>query len=173
MQTRSDSSPQPKRRWLPTWLKIVLIVLAVIFGIPAILQVTHDIATAPMVAIADRMHPDPGWNAEGENITGGPFCIRYDVDCDSMWRSYRTEQKVAPADVQSISDEALNGAKVKGDCETSPLPSNVTGMYEACSVSAVSAVVDGYDVEVRVLKLSEDSPDRIIQFSLSSVNNRR
>ena len=170
MQTRSDSSPQPKRRWLPTWLKIVLIVLAVIFGIPAILQVTHDIATAPMVAIADRMHPDPGWNAEGENITGGPFCIRYDVDCDSMWRSYRTEQKVTPAVVQRIGDEALNGAKVEGDCETSPLPSNVTGLYEACSVSAV---VDGYDVEVRVLKLSEDSPDRIIQFTLSSVKNRR
>jgi hypothetical protein len=170
MQARYDGSPQPKRRWLPTWLKVVLIVLAVIFGIPATLQVTHVLATAPMVAIADRMHPAPGWNAEGENVTGGPCCIRYDVDCDSMWRSYRTEQKVAPADVQRISDEAMNGAKAKGDSEASPLPSNVTGTYEACSVSAV---VDGYDVKVRVLKFSEDSPDGTIQFNLSSVKNRR
>jgi hypothetical protein len=73
MQTRYNRSPQPKRRWFPTWLKVVLIVLAVIFGIPATLQVTHVIATAPMVAIADQMHPAPGWNAEGENVTGGPF----------------------------------------------------------------------------------------------------
>jgi hypothetical protein len=92
------------------------------------------------------------------------------VDCDSIWRSYRTEQKVTPADVQRISDEAMNGAKVKGDCETSPLPSNVTGTYEACSVSAV---VDGYDVKVRVLKFSQDSPDGTIQLNLSSVKNRR
>ena len=158
------------KRRLPKWLKVVCILLGVIFAPPALLQVSHLVGTAPMVAISDRLLPDPGWNEDGENITGGLFCISYDVDCNSMWRSYRTEQKVAPADVQRISDEAMNGERVKGDCETSPLASNSTGTYVACSATAV---VDGYDVEVRVLKLDEQSPDRIIQFLLSDVKNRQ
>lgn len=162
----------PKKRWVPKWLKVVLIVLAAIFVPPALLEASHVIATAKMVAIADRMHPAPGWKQDGENITGGLFCVRYDVDCDSMWRSYRTSQEVNPADLQRVLDEAAGGEKVqsKGNCVTSPLPSNSDGMYESCSATAV---VDGYDVEVRVLNLSKRSPDKIIQFKLSGVKNRR
>ncbi|MFB0836387.1 hypothetical protein ACETK3_00085 [Arthrobacter sp. E44] len=42
-------------------------------------------------------------------------------------------------------------------------------MYTACSAAGV---LDGYDVEVRVLKLAENDPERIIQFRLSSIKNR-
>jgi hypothetical protein len=72
-------------------------------------------------------------------------------------------------EVQRISDEAGLEAIVSGDCETSPLPPNLTAMYEACSATGV---INGYNVEVRVLKLSEDDPERIVQFRLSSVKNR-
>lgn len=157
---------------MPKWLKVVLIVLAVVFTPPVLLQVSHVIGTAPMIAISDRMHPDPAWKMDGQNITGGLFCISYDVDCDSMWRSYRTSQEVTPADLQRIIDETAGGAKVQsqGDCVTSPLPANSNGMFVSCSASAV---VDGYDVEVRALNLSKESPDKIIQFRISSVKNRQ
>jgi hypothetical protein len=170
METGSGSAPQPKKRWLPKWLKVVLIVLAVIFGLPALMQVAHVVATAPMVEIADRMRPNPEWRQDGENITGGPFCVSYAVDCDSMWRSYRTEHQVVPADLQRISDEAMGDVKVKGDCVTSPLPPNSDGMFESCSVAAV---IDGYDVKARVMNLSKNSSARIIQFQISSIKNRR
>ncbi|MBC7763001.1 MAG: hypothetical protein H7201_14660 [Candidatus Saccharibacteria bacterium] len=133
------------------------------------MEVAFNIATAPMVAIADKMRPVLGWHEEAHNVTGGPFCLGWDVPCDSMWRRYRTEQPVTPAEVQRISDEGLRGAKVEGDCETSPLPSNVTGMYTACSAKGV---IDGYDVEIEVLKLADDDAERIIQFKVSSIKNR-
>lgn len=115
------------------------------------------------------MHPASGWEEEAHNVTGGLFCITVVEPCDSMWRQYRTHSPVTAGDVQQISDEAGLGTVVEGDCETSPLPSNSTGMYAACSAKGVR---DGYDVEIRVLKLSDSDPERIIQFQLSSISNR-
>ena len=140
-------------------------------GIPFVLmEVAFDIATAPMVAIADKLRPNPGWNEDGHHVADGPFCIRYTVPCDSMWRAYRTEQHVTPADVQRISDEALRGEKVEGHCKTSPPPAGLTGRYTACSAKGI---VDGYDVEIKALKLADfDDVERIIQFKLSSIKNR-
>jgi len=163
-------SQRPKMSQFRKWLTGVLITLVVLASPLVLMQVLFNIGTAPMVAIADKMRPDPGWNEDGHNVAGGPFCIRYTVPCDSMWRSYRTEQHVTPADVQRISDEALRGAKVEGDCETSPLPAGLTGMYTACSAKGV---VDGYDVEIKVLKLADfDDVERIILFKVSSIKNR-
>ena len=73
------------------------------------------------------------------------------------------------SDIRRISVEAGLTGQVDGDCKTSPLPPNVTSLYEACSAKGV---IDGYDVEVRVLKHSEDDPEGIIQFQLSSTKNR-
>ncbi|MGN7199254.1 hypothetical protein [Arthrobacter sp. SAFR-044] len=132
-------------------------------------QASYVLGTARMVSLADKLHPLAGWEPDGENVSGGIFCTPVAVPCDSMWRQYRTQQPPGPADIRRISVEAGLGGKVAGDCETSPLPSNVTGMYVACSATGV---LDGYDVEVRVLKLAENDPERIIQFRLSSIKNR-
>ncbi|TFC03987.1 hypothetical protein [Cryobacterium mannosilyticum] len=165
-----DSSQPSKRSRLRKWLTGALIALVVLASPFVVMEVAFNIATAPMVAIADKMRPDPSWSEDGHNVAGGPFCIRYTVPCDSMWRAYRTEQHVTPADVQRISDEALGGANVEGDCETSPLPAGLTGAYTACSATGI---IDGYDVEIKVLKLADyDDVERIIQFRLSSIKNR-
>ncbi|UKA65644.1 hypothetical protein LFT44_14140 [Arthrobacter sp. FW306-05-C] len=122
-----------------------------------------------MVSLADRRHPLAEWEPDGENVSGGVFCVPVAVPCDSMWRQYRTQQPPAPADIRQLTVAAGLDGKVNGDCETSPLPANVTGMYTACNAAGV---LDGYDVEVRVLKLAENDPERIIQFRLSSIKNR-
>ncbi len=61
------------------------------------------------------------------------------------------------------------GARGRGDCQASPLRACRTGMYAACSAEGV---VEGYDVRIRVLKLSEDDPRRIIQVEVSGIDNR-
>ena len=147
----------------------VLVALAVLASPFIVMQASFLIDTAPMVAVADRVQPAPGWREEAHNVSGGLFCFDLVVTCDSMWREYRTEQVVTVSDVQRISDEVGLGARVDGDCETSPLRAGRTGMYTACSVEGV---VDGYDVRIRVLKLSEDDPRRIIQVRVSSIENR-
>jgi len=158
-----------QRGWMPKALKVVLITLIVLASPLLLLQLSYVAGTAKMRAIADQMHPAPGWVPDGENVSGGIFCIGIAVPCDSMWRQYRAHQPVTPADVHRISVEAGLDGKVDGDCETSPLPPNVTSLYEACSAKGV---IDGYDVEVRVLKHAEDDPEGIIQLRLSSIRNR-
>ncbi|MFI7583493.1 hypothetical protein ACH9DO_06845 [Kocuria sp. M1N1S27] len=133
------------------------------------MQASFLIDTAPMVAVADRVQPAPGWREEAHKVFGGLLCLGLVVPCDSMWREYRTDQPVTVAEVQRISDEAGLGVRVKGDCETSPLRAGRTGMYTACSAEGV---VDGYDLQIRVLKLSEDDPRRIIQVRVNSIENR-
>ena len=169
MNAPSDGYRHPERSLLRKWLKGVLIAALVLASPFVLLQLSHVIGTAKMVAVADELHPASGWEEEAHNVTGGLFCTTIVEPCDSMWRSYRTQQPVTRADIQRTSDEAGLGVSVDGDCETSPLPSNSSGMYRACSAKGVR---DGYDVEVRVLKLSEDDPERIIQFRVSSVKNR-
>lgn len=143
--------------------------LAVLVSPFIVMQASFLIDTAPMVAVADGVRPAPGWREEAHNVSGGLFCFDVVVPCDSMWREYRTEQPVTVADVQRISDEAGLGARVDGDCETSPLRAGHTGMYTACSAEGV---LDGYDVRIRVLKLGEDDARRIIQVAVSSIENR-
>lgn len=143
--------------------------LAVLDSPFVVMQASFLIDTAPMVAVADRLRPALGWREEAHNVSGGLFCLGLGVPCDSMWREYRTEQPVTVADVHRISDEAGLGARVEGDCETSPLRAGRTGMYTACSAEGV---VDGYDVRIRVLKLGKDDARRIIQVGVSSIENR-
>jgi hypothetical protein len=169
MTAPGNSAPRRAGGRLRKVVTVVLIISAVIASPLLLLQLSYVVGTAKMVAIADRMQPAPGWAEDGENISGGLFCISVAVPCDSMWRQYRTQLAVTPADVQRISDETGLQAPVVGDCETSPLPPNVTGLYEACSAKDV---VDGYDAEVRVLKFGADDPDRLIQFRLSNIRNR-
>lgn len=133
------------------------------------MQAWFLVDTAPMVAVADRVQPAPGCREEVHNVSGGLFCFDLVVPCDTMWREYRTERPVTVAGIQRISDEVGLGARVGGDCETSPPRAGRTGMYTACSVAGV---VEGYDVRIRVLKLSEDDPRRIIQVGVSSIDNR-
>ena len=169
MNTRAFGSPRPARSRLQKWLTGVLIALLILAAPFVLLELSHMIGTAKMRAVADRLQPASGWVEESHNVTGGLFCIAIVEPCDSMWHQYRTRLPVTAGDLQLISGKAGLGATVEGDCETSPLPSNVTGMYGACSAKGVR---DGYDVEVRVLKLSVDDPERIIQFRVSSIKNR-
>ncbi|UUL77634.1 hypothetical protein NG819_09800 [Pseudarthrobacter sp. Fe7] len=169
MDTTRDSQPPRKRRpWLRA-LKGILVTLAVVAAALLLFQASYLVGTARMVPLADRLRPLEGWKPDGENVNGGIFCIGIDVPCDSMWRRFRTQQPVTAGDILRISSEAGLTGQMEGDCGTSPLPSNVTGMYVACKASGV---LDGYDVEIRVLKLAVDDPERIIQCRLSSVRNR-
>lgn len=153
------------RRW-GTRILMALVVLASPF---IVMQASFLIDTAPMVAVADRVQSAPGWREEAHNVSGGLFCSDLVVRCGSMWREYRTEQPVTVSEVQRISDETGPGARVHGDCETSPLHAGRTGMYTACSAEGV---VDDYAMRIRVLKLSEDAPRRIIQVAVSSIEDR-
>ncbi|KUG56334.1 hypothetical protein AVL61_14575 [Kocuria rosea subsp. polaris] len=143
--------------------------LAVLASPFIVMQASFLIDTAPMVAVADGVRPDPGWREEAHNISGGLFCIDLAVPCDSMWREYRTEQPVTVADVQRISAEAGLGVRVEGDCDTSPLRPGSTRLHTACSAEGV---VDGYDLRIRVLKFREGDTRRIIQVAVSSIENR-
>ncbi|KLU11087.1 hypothetical protein [Kocuria sp. SM24M-10] len=169
MNGASNASPQAGTSRLRRWGTRAVVALAVLVSPFIVMQASFLIDTAPMVAVADRARPDPGWREEAHNVTGGLFCIDLAVACDSMWREYRTEQPVTVADVQRISDEAGLGVRVEGDCETSPLRPGRTGMYTACSAEGV---VDGYDVRIRVLKFGEADARRIIQVAVSSIENR-
>ncbi|MET4589080.1 hypothetical protein [Arthrobacter sp. 754] len=169
MEAYPNGLQRPPKRRLRKWLKGVLLALLVLAAPVLALELSHVIGTAKMVAFADRLQPPPAWKEDAHNVTGGLFCTAVVEPCDSMWRSYRTQQPVVRNDIQRISDGAGLGVRVEGDCETSPLPPNVTAMYVACSAKGVR---DGYDVEIRVLKLTDDDPERIIQFRLSSIKNR-
>ncbi|MDQ0768364.1 hypothetical protein QF031_001113 [Pseudarthrobacter defluvii] len=170
MDNSTGSQPPRRRRPWRRALKGVLIALAVIVAPLLLFQASYVLGTTRMVSVADRLQPAPGWIEDGEHVSGGFFCVPVAVPCDSMWRQYRTQQPVTPADVRRISVAAGLDGNVEGDCESSPLPPNVTGMYMACSAARV---LDGYDVEVRVLKLAENDPERIIQFRLSNIKNRK
>jgi len=163
-----SQAPRRRRPWRRVF-KGVLIALAVIAAPFLVLQASYVLGTARMVSLADRLHPLAGWEPDGENVSGGFFCVPVAVPCDSMWRQYRSQQPPAPSDIRKLTVAAGLDGKVDGDCETSPLPPNVTGMYTACSAADE---LDGYDVEVRVLKLAENDPERIIQFRLGSIKNR-
>lgn len=169
MGDAADASSRAGTGRFRKWGTRVLITLAVLASPFIVMQASFLIDTAPMVTVADRVQPAPGWREEAHNVSGGLFCFDLVVACDSMWREYRTEQLVTVAGIQRISDEAGLGARVDGDCETSPLRAGRTGMYTAC---LAEGVVDGYDVRIRVLKLSEDGPRRIIQVAVSSIDNR-
>ena len=170
MDATKDSQPPRKRRpWLRA-LKGTLITLAVIAAALLLFQASYLLGTARMVSLADRLRPLEGWKPDGENVSGGIFCTGIDVPCDSMWRQYRTEQPVTPDDVRRLSVAAGLDGKVEGDCQSSPLPANVSSLYTAC---LASGVLDGYDIEVQVLKHAEKDPEWIIQFELSSIKNRR
>jgi hypothetical protein len=169
MGDAADAPPRAGTGRLRKWGTRALVALAVLASPFIVMQASFLLGTAPMVAVADRVQPAPGWREEAHNISGGLFCFDVVVPCDSMWREYRTQQPVTVAAVQRISDEAGLGARVRGDCETSPLRAGHTGMYTACSAEGV---VEGYDVRIRVLKLSEDDPRRIVQVAVSSIDNR-
>lgn len=170
MDTAKGPEPPRKRRPWRRVAKGVLIALAVIATPLLAFQASYVLGTARMVSLADKLQPAPGWVEDGENVSGGFFCVPVAVPCDSMWRQYRTQQPPSPADIRQLAVTAGLDGNVEGDCESSPLPANVTGMYVACRAAGV---LDGYDVEVRVLKLAENDPERIIQFKLSSIKNRR
>lgn len=170
MGDASDASPWVGTGRLRRWGTRVLVALAVLASPFIVMQASFLLDTAPMVAVADRVQPIPGWREEAHNVSGGLFCFDLVVPCDSMWREYRTERRVTVAGIQRISDEVGLGARVDGDCETSPLRAGRTGMYTACSAEGV---LEGYDVRIRVLKLSEDDPRRIIQVAVSSIDSRR
>lgn len=157
-----------QKRWMPKWLKALIITLVLLASPLVVMQVSFVVATAPMVAIADDLYPDPGWKEDAHNVSGGPFCLGIDVPCDSMWRGYRTKQEITNADLQRISDGAGLGSKVEGNCSkkgTDPF----SGMHEVCSISGVK---DGYDVKVSVSTIVEGNPERIIYFKINNVKNR-
>lgn len=169
MGDAADASPPAGTGRLRKWGTRTLVALAVLASPFIVMQASFLIDTAPMVAVADRVQPAPDWREEAHNVSDGLFCFDLVVPCDSMWREYRTERPVTVAGIQRISDEVRLGGRVDGDCETSPLRPGRTGMYTACSAEGV---VDGYDVRIRVLKLSEDDPRRIIYVAVSSIDNR-
>lgn len=151
---------------MPKWLKLLIITAVALVSPFILMQAIFIFATAPMVAIADDLYPSPGWTKDDHNISGGPLCLGIAGDCDKMWQSYRTSQRITTAEIQQISDGAGLGARVEGNCESMPPGEQY---WRTCSVKGMK---DGYDVEISVMKPSDDSPQKIVTFSVSSVANR-
>ena len=139
-----------------TWWLISATVLAVLalsfFLVP---QLVTKEATTPMVAVADRFQPNPGWTLQDEVITGGPFCIHIDAPCDAMHRTYRTDTVFTEDTLKDLARKSGFELTTSGPCST---PGRNDAGRTLCSATGV---VNGFAVEISVINIAAGRPQLI------------
>ena len=101
-----------------------------------------------MESISHKLKASPGWVETNTNIVSKPFCLGMGIDCDSMFREYRTDNEVTREEIQSIIDNAGLKMEIVGDCRT-PLPSKYSSTSNyVCKAHGVS---NGYEVGINVV----------------------
>jgi hypothetical protein len=117
-----------------------------------------------MVAVADKVSPEPGWVLEDEVITGGPLCTPVVIKCDSMHRRYRTADHLTEDKLKALVSESGLDLVTDGPCEPKLKSS---GMQRLCGASGSE---DGFRVSITVAAVVEGGPE-LISVQVEQIKN--
>lgn len=146
------------------WLIGAAVLVGLILSFFLVPYFVTNNANAPMVAVADRFHPEPGWTLQDEVITGGPFCVHIDVPCDAMHRTYRTKTVFTEDDLKNLAQKAGFDLTTSGPC-TTPKPDSA-----GQTVCSAAGVANGFKVQISVVNITAGYP-QLINLTVAKTGN--
>ena len=139
------------------WKKIMLWGSGVIGGGIAVFLflLFYEGSTEPIIAIADKFHPDSSWELVSERVEPPRIACLNDVACPSLHRMWRTEHALSYDELKRFVQQSGLDMTIEGDC----LPKlNLSGVNSMCSANGesnkmsvtVNVIKDDYNEESKV-----------------------